>query len=337
MKRFLIVVCLLCSPVVFAQNYSLEFKQVGINELVFAVVKGILRQDYVIAPEAAAIDSKVSLSVHNLDYAGVLSTFDNVLNGVGLQVTDKAGVLYVEKKSHSAPVEAVAPVPVQSAPVAVVKSDVPSDEEPVVYFPKFRSSDYLSLAVRAAGARLVDMQSGQQVTPFSSFPSAMPSMGFVQPMAQVRPGASGQVAQPGRDVLVYSGRPSALSKVEKLLKQLDRPAVGLHLRGAVLEVSDSSENVRSISGLLSMLGGKLNLVLEAGKAVGNAIVIKGSNLTAVLSAVDGDSRFKFLSEPQMRVVEGETAKLVVGQDVPVRGQIQTDKDGNNLQSIEYSW
>lgn len=342
MKNYLSALVFLTAPV-FAGSIDLDFHNVGISQLSQAVVKGILRQDYVISPEAAAVESKVTLSVHGLDEQGVKETLNDVLHGVGLQMSERRGVLYLEKKgamSDPAQVSPVAPgtqpapqnerqsVPVfdQAYTPPVRKPvPVPALEDARVYFPKYRGADYLALAVRAAGAQLID---GSQAV--------------VQP---VQHDAYGQQQRPQvptstansiwRDVLVYTGTVETIAKVEKLLVQLDRPSVAVQLRGAVLEVSDTSENIRSISGLLTMLGNRVGLQLDAGRAVGNALTLKGTNLNAVLSAVDGDTRFRYLSEPTMRVLEGETAKLIVGQDVPVRGAIQTDNNGNTLQSVEY--
>jgi general secretion pathway protein D len=76
-------------------------------------------------------------------------------------------------------------------------------------------------------------------------------------------------------------------------------------------------------------------VYQAGNALINGLAYKGSNMTAALSAIDGDSRFKYVAEPSLRVVDGEIARLVFGSEVPTRGAITQDKLGNAQRSIDY--
>lgn len=336
-----LVCAALASSSVWAGNIDLEFTQVPISQLAHAVVKGILKQDYVISPEAATVDSKVTLSVHGLDNDGVKTTLNDVLQGVGLQVMERRGVIYLEKRQSVASDA----VPSSSSAVAVPKapdraSDAISPDENVeVYFPKFRGADYLQLAVRAAGCRPVDGsskaaqgQGGAVMSPYFGQSSMFGSSGQSQQY--------GHMAQPAavnlwKDVLVYAGNEKCFAKVEKLLAQLDRPSVALQLRGAILEVTDTSENVRSVQAILSLLAGKLQLGINAGTAVGNTLTLNSVTLQGVLSAVQGDTRFRSLSEPSLRVVEGETAKLTIGQDVPVRGAVTSGTNGTIIQSIEY--
>lgn len=337
MKTWLTVALILIAATARAGDISLEFKEIPISQLAQAIVKGILKQDYVIAPEAAGVESKVSISVQNLDREGVKYTLSEVLQGVGLQLAERRGVLYLEKKGMGTEPPALsASPPGQFKPAAPIDEPLKTDEEPRIYFPKFRGSDYLALAIRAVGAKLIDGTAQNQQFPVQNY-SQFGQFGMIQPAMQQQPQTGKATSSLWRDVLVYTGKRETLDKAEKLLAQLDRPSVAVQLRGAVLEVSDTSENIRSLSvgGLLSILGLSVGVNYEAGRSVGNAITLNKTNLSAILSAVDGDTRFRYLSEPSLRVLEGETAKLTVGQDVPVRGAIQTDKNGTIIQSVEY--
>lgn len=334
MKRLIFIILFISSPV-FAGDISLDFKDTPVNLLIQGIVKGLLKQDYVITPEAASNEQKISLSVKNLDIEGVKTTLNEVLNSVGLSVVEKRGVLYIEKRSLVAPDHSVTVT--QKPDVIATPGRVPevdSGDEPKVYFPKYRSSEYLSLAVRAAGAKLIAGQQPQQ------FPQVVPAQMInqqyqvqqyqVQQLSQVQP-----QQQIYKDVLVYAGTAAALRRVDRLLFQLDRPSVALQLRAAILEVTDSTDSNRSFAAALNMLGGRVGFSIAAGSASDNAVTIKAGALSAIISAVDGDSRYRVLSEPSVRVVEGETAKLTVGSEVPTRGAAQTDKNGNPVQSIEY--
>jgi len=67
----------------------------------------------------------------------------------------------------------------------------------------------------------------------------------------------------------------------------------------------------------------------------STLSIGAGGFSAVISALDSDSRFKTLSRPSVRVRSGFQAKFSVGQDVPVLGQSTLDKNGNPVQSINY--
>jgi type II secretory pathway component GspD/PulD (secretin) len=338
MKRVFLCLLFACSSA-FAGDYSLDFKDVSVNLLASSVIKGVLKQDYIITPEAAQADQKVSLSVRNLDREGVIQTLNEALGAVNLQLSDRRGVLIVERKSVAVSTATSPALPVtitERRPEIPLSQQDPADgDEPQVYFPKYRGADYLALAVRACGGKLITNNPTQQPAMYSGM---MPfGFGGYQPQQQiVQPGQpQTQTNSLSRDVLVFAGRPAVLAKIEKLLAQLDRPSIAVQLRAAILEITESNENTRSFGAVLNMLGSRLGVSFGGVTAGSNAITLKGTNLSAIISAVDGDSRFRFLSEPSLRVLEGETAKLTVGQEVPTRGAVQTDKNGNMIQSIEY--
>lgn len=347
MTKFFLIFAFFSSSA-FAGDLSLDFKDVPINTLVHSIIKHVLKQDYVITPEAASAESKLTLSVKGLDREGVKQTLNETLNSVGLQLDERRGVLYVEKRSHSSP--AVAESPASPPSVAAQfpalglhqqyqNQNQPAEgEEPQVYFPKYRNSEYLSLAVRAAGARLITNQVNIQQSSYAAPGSVFPQMMQQQPIQQnaQQPVTAGQASSSlFRDVLVFTGKPVALAKAAALLEKLDRPTVAVQLRGAILEITDGADKIRSFSAALNILGQKVGFDISSGLTASNSAFIRTSSLNVIAAAVDGDSRFRYLSEPSLRVLEGETAKLTVGQEVPTRGAVQTDKNGNSLQSIEY--
>lgn len=344
MTKFFLIFAFFSSSA-FAGDLSLDFKDVPINTLVHSIIKHVLKQDYVITPEAASAESKLTLSVKGLDREGVKQTLNETLNSVGLQLDERRGVLYVEKRSHSS--LAVAEVPeVRRSSAADFpllglhqqNQNQPAEgEEPQVYFPKYRNSEYLSLAIRAAGARLITNQTNMPQSSYSAYGSMYPQMMMPQQIQQpVNQAASGsQSSSLFRDVLVFTGKSAALAKAAALLEKLDRPTVAVQLRGAILEITDGADKIRSFSAALNILGQKVGFDISSGLTASNSAFIRTSSLNVIAAAVDGDSRFRYLSEPSLRVLEGETAKLTVGQEVPTRGAVQTDKNGNSLQSIEY--
>jgi type II secretory pathway component GspD/PulD (secretin) len=86
---------------------------------------------------------------------------------------------------------------------------------------------------------------------------------------------------------------------------------------------------------LTALADRVGLVFAAGTNLVNRLTWQTSGLNAVLSAIDGDSRFRYVAEPLIRVIDGEQAKFLVGSEQPTRGAVSLDNNGNTQQSIDY--
>jgi type II secretory pathway component GspD/PulD (secretin) len=107
-------------------------------------------------------------------------------------------------------------------------------------------------------------------------------------------------------------------------------------KALVFEFQDAQNDGSSFQLAMNVLGGKLSAGI--GGAVNPAATFlrfKNGTIDAVLAAVAGDSRFKLLSAPSIRVRDGSKGRIVVGSDVPVLAEAQLDKNGNPVQSIQY--
>lgn len=138
----------------------------------------------------------------------------------------------------------------------------------------------------------------------------------------------------GQDVMLMSGDDGQIEKVMRALQAVDTKPQSVEVRGAVLEVTDSSGSKHSLHGLVSLFAGKVGLTV-GGVTLANALTLKSSSLDVVLSAIKGDDRFRFVAEPRLRVSDGKIARVSVGQDVPVRGAVTLAENGSVLQSVEY--
>ena len=67
----------------------------------------------------------------------------------------------------------------------------------------------------------------------------------------------------------------------------------------------------------------------------NAIKIHTSSIDAVWSALSGDSRFKLVSSPTVRIRSGGNARFMAGQEVPTLGNVTYPTNGQSVQSIDY--
>jgi type II secretory pathway component GspD/PulD (secretin) len=106
--------------------------------------------------------------------------------------------------------------------------------------------------------------------------------------------------------------------------------------GAVYEVQTGEHHGSALSLAGSLLSGKLNINLGTATAADNFISVKVANMTAIMQALDSDTRFKVLSSPQVRVSSGKSATFTVGEQVPVLGAITYPQGGSSpVQSVDY--
>lgn len=311
MKRLLLA--LLVAPVIaHAENVSLSFKAIPVMDFAEATYKAMLGKDYVITPDLIGLDKRVTINVKTIDRSKLPQLLGDVLASVGVRARESGGIVRLEKvPGDGGPLlagvdpsgrvlDASLPGRAASAPDKPVE---PEDFE--VYRPRNRTVEYLQMLMRAAG-----------------LPVGMPGQ------------AQGQ--QSAQDQMVIAGTEEKRAKVRKLLDQLDQKPVVMNVRAALVEFADSKDDSFSLGAVLDVLGGRLQLALNAGTvASGNFARLKTGSIDAVLKAINGDSRFRFRTQPSLRLVDGERGRLMVGSEVPVRGQLTLSKDGTPIQSIEY--
>lgn len=310
MKRLLLA--LLVAPVIaHAENVALSFKAIPVMDFAEATYRAMLGKDYVITPDLIGMDKRVTINVKAIDRSKLPQLLGDVLASVGVRARESGGIVRLEKvQGDGGPLLASAdPGRLLDAPLpgrvaqAPEKEAEPEDFE--VYRPKNRTVEYLQMLMRASG-----------------LPVGMPGQ------------AQGQ--QSAQDQMVIAGTDEKRAKVRKLLEQLDQKPVVMNVRAALVEFTDSKDDSFSLGAVLDVLGGRLQLALNAGTvASGNFARLKTGSIDAVLKAINGDSRFRFRTQPSLRLVDGERGRLMVGSEVPVRGQLTLSKDGTPIQSIEY--
>lgn len=308
--KYLILLCVFISQISMAaeqKTVDIDFRQVAIPEFSNAVLKGMLQKNYVLSSDVLTDQRKVTVSVKGVSNENVLAVFTNLLSGMGVEVLTKEGIVYVQKSASEnkslspVSVPAVSDSSVDLSAVAPVNDSKVVDADVIFkhFIPKHRNITFLSKVVTFSGCKIAQTDD-----------------------------ASG--------VLVYSSTDEKLlDKVENMLLLVDRPQSAITIKAALIEYSNTHDSSRSLSGALSLLAGKMGVVYSAGQSLANGITFKNKTLSAAISAIDGDSSFKYLSEPTIRVLNGEKARLIVGSEVPVRGNSSLDKNGNVLQSVDY--
>jgi len=310
MKR-LFLALLLAPLIAHAESVSLSFKAIPVMDFAEATYKAVLGKDYVITPDLIGLDKRVTINVKSIDRSKLPQLLGDVLASVGVRAREVGGIIRLEKVAavDGGPLLAAAdgsqvlatPLPGRAATVG--EEAEPEDFE--VYRPKNRTVEYLQMLMRAAS-----MPGGQA--------------------------SQSQGQQSAQDQMVIVGTEEKRAKVRKLLEQLDQKPVVMNVRAALVEFSDSKDDSFSLGAVLDILGGRLQLALNAGTvASGNFARLKTGGIDTVLKAINGDSRFRFRTQPSLRLVDGERGRLMVGSEVPVRGALTLSKDGTPIQSVEY--
>lgn len=305
----------LLSSAAFAEPIALKFDKVPVVQLVQAVYGEILGRSYVLSPDAVLIEKVISMRVDVQSRDAVPSVLSQVLAFSGLVVTEKEKVYYID----------------------VARTEAPGGYSPgdivEVYQPRFRSVAYLqALAGVVDRSSQLAFQQPQPVQLQAGQPAANTAQ--AQPMA-VQTQVVQAAADLTQDVMVITGPPDRVGKVMALLEKVDIPAPSVTIRAALVELSTSGDESFNVGLALNLLGSKLGVSLAGGVMDQNFVKIKNSSVEAFVSALEGDTRFRIVTEPRLVVADGHTGKIVVGSEVPTRGAVSYDDSGNALQSIEY--
>lgn len=330
MKKFLCLVVFLVAYVGRALAAALppasfDFDSIPLADLVRVVyVQAFPAVPYTVDPATLQDRRPVSFRWHTGegDFRVVFSAF---LRGLGYELVSRGRL------------DVVRPLPAEVKASAVEDSS----QEVFVYKPRFRD-----------GAQLIEM-----VAPlFSGRFTSQRSMNIAAPSAPVigghgsspgsAPAPSGSVAAASgslldlanrkSDEIIFAGSPREVSALRNLFAQLDVDPGQVVVTGALYEVNTGSQQSSALQLAASVLGDRFRFSLGAAQEAGNYVSLRSASVSAIMQALDTDSRFKVLSSPSLRVASGQLASLTVGNDVPVLGAITYPiAGGAPVQSVDY--
>lgn len=149
-------------------------------------------------------------------------------------------------------------------------------------------------------------------------------------------GSAASLVDQDSDTLIFLGTNKEIDKLQLLLARLDVPSGEVLVRAVVYEVSTGKSDGTAFSLAANILGGRLGLSLGAVTDVSNSMTVKMGTIDAVVAVLSGDSRFKAVSTPRVRIRSGGSARLTVGQDVTTLGAVTVPQGGTQaVQSIDY--
>lgn len=351
-KIFILIFAAFFSSSSFALSFN--FDNAPLEAVIKYVVRDLLKRDYVLSKDLP-LSEKVTFKLTDVKTEDLIPALNNVLSAFEIGIRESRGVLIVSRARGDAfepsdnPPGAAPVLPSSLSPVVPGQlKDMPENldqktfDDVEVYIPRYRSAKYLSVPLSLLGCRVAGSAAvSQSVTPSAVYAGRVPVQvpgAYLNTASQ-----SGAVVMPLQspttavdlDQLVFSCAESKKQKALSMLEKLDVAVPVVQIEAAVFEMTKGTDSQRSLNVVANLLKNKLGLVLDVGAASRSSLSITTPDFSALLTAVDGDSRFRFLSRPSVRVADGQKSVLTVGQEVPTRGAISYDQTGNVIQSIEY--
>lgn len=316
MKR-LALLLLFCASLVRADDrVSLFLDDVRLPDLVKLVYGEVVRAPFVMTADALKADARVSLSLRDADKTAVVHHLESLLQGAGYTATMRAGVVWVDARPEQK-----------------------EEEGEYVYRPRNRSVSYLLDLLApffkpGAFAQQRALANPQQ----SAIPPAGAGVQSVKPQPQQVKDSGTSVYSmfdKSPDVLVFRGADKDRARLVSLLDQLDTATPELLVKAVVYEVTTDGTQKSALSLAFDLLGSKLGVKLGQAVPGDFSAVFKNASIEVVFDALNSDRRFKTVSSPTLRVQSGASARIVVGNETPVLGNAQIDRNGNPVQSVEY--
>lgn len=326
MKRLIsLFLCLAFSVSVFAappkQQASFDLSSVPVSQ-VLAVIYGeaLAERAYFLDPAVLQDSRPVSFRYRPQD--GNFRTF--------LEVFLRTLGYHLDEKNNADFVRAVPPA------VQMSVAEDPSME--VFYYrPRYRDGSYLvEILTPLFKGKFTSQRAVSSPVASSSVGSSGSSSGTGAHQPTAPSGSA--LAQIERDIdqLIFAGSPKEVAVLKKLLSQVDTDIGQVMVSGVLYEVQTGEHHGSALQLAGSLLAGKLQFNLGAAKTADNFFSFSVGDVTAIMQALDSDSRFKVLSSPQVRVSSGRSATFVVGEDVPVLGAITYPQGGSSpVQSVDY--
>jgi len=249
-------------------------------------------------------------------------------------------VLFLKNLGYSLDFHSGADIIKPIPPSEVIKLSIAEDlaKEIFIYRPRYRDGSYLVELLTPLFSGKFTSQRSVSVghSGSSPQPSSSSSSTSVVPSTPAAPSGSA-LAQMDKqaDQLVFYGSAREVVVLKSLLTKVDSGLGQVSVTGAVYEVQRGENHGSALSLVGSILSGKLNFSFGAASPADNFINLKLFDISAIIQALDTDSRFKILSAPQVRVSSGKSAQFTVGEQVPVLGALSYPQNGPPVQSVDY--
>jgi len=314
MNPYLFLLLLCWSAFASAAGQPVSINMTGVSLVAFAqsTYKNLLGRDFVITPDALALDRKMSISLRSLDVDQLPTFVEGVLADQGISSELRDGVYYLRSSKVAA-----FPAPV-SSPVQVSSSPMLTPAAPVVG--EYRSSPFASAQV--------GLSANAEVEAYA--PKAR-SVDFLVRVLSAAFGPNSAVVAGNQ--IVLAGTEAQLVKMRAIARSLDRLPHMVDVSVSWVEVAETGGQQQGISVAASVLGVKLGGAL--GWVGSNALSLKSTSFSLVIDALTTDGRFRQVSNSRIVGDDYEKMTLTVGDETPTIGSTGSDNSGNAVQNVVY--
>lgn len=155
------------------------------------------------------------------------------------------------------------------------------------------------------------------------------------------------VADESNNAILVMASAQDYQVIESALKRLDVIEAQVLIEASILEVTLTDELSYGLEwyiknkNVLNGRSGEALLDLNAGKGIGAVIpgfsysLVGMNGVEAVLNALATDSKLHVISSPSLMVLDNRTARITVGDQVPVKSETATTEAGVIIESIQF--
>ncbi|MCL2875470.1 MAG: hypothetical protein FWF12_04070 [Betaproteobacteria bacterium] len=333
MIRFLLL--FFWSATCWAAGFSVDLQKVSLPDFLRVVYGELLRKSYILDAPVVSDGETFTLVLRDISELDIEKELHRVLELRGYRIEEERGVIVVRKGVDK------------------------FLEEVFFYRPLHRSVTYLmplveslfkpgSFVQRGGGAVSFNQISGSsELSDSSSFSSPSFSSGQGQlgqggqrSLDNANSGLNRQLSI-DQDVIVFKGSEKDIERFKKLVAQVDIPSAELLVKAVVLEVQNTETNGSAVDLIASFIKSKIGfgINLAAGASDSSNVFARlslgGFDVSAIYSALSGDSRFKVLTSPRLRVKSGSSARFSVGNETPILGSVSYDSNNRPIQNVTY--
>ena len=348
-----------------ATPVRVQLDAMPLGALVTLLMRDIMKVPYVIAPDVLQDRRPMSVNLV-LPRAEIASRVVGFLRGVGLDVNLVGGTVYVARKGfgpggaggQSLPGQIVAPngqrpslpasiernqgtsLPGVNMTPAQAPGSAPGAGSPIPgHVPQLGHGSASATGFGPIGVeRVVAI-----VSPAHRLPGELARV--IEPVIpgvllsasdESRPRGFSIDAPSRQDALVISGAEPDVDQALGIIQAIDVPRAGVEISAAVLEVSSNQVRGSALALIADLLGGKIGVASNAAETAGPQVLrLAVGGVSAALSAVREDGRFRVLSEPTVRVQSGAVAVLKAGSEVPTLGAVTFQENSAPVRSVVY--
>lgn len=314
-----VLLCLLPCAVHSQQRSAWAFYDIKLSEIVRVGLSQLLNKSFV-ADDALIRDERrvsIDLKQDQAETAGPILI--DLLLDAGYKVTESNGLWKIRK---------------------LTDKDKESENETLIYRPKFRSASYF-YDVLGIGKNRTNSNTGQAgvssasgVSGAGAANSQQGQTGTGQSNYNPLPDSAAQYLDRSADVVYIKGSTREIDSYTKQIAVLDQPIEQVDIAAVVYEFQTNENNATAIGAVINIAKGKLTGQIGAVQAVGDFLRLDTTNLQALFSMLAEDKRFNLISSPNIRAKSGSASRISVGASVPTLAST-TATNGSVTQSVTY--